>query len=489
MKSLICFVIDALSTEVVDRALAEGRLPNLASLVERGQRRDSRAVFPSITPAATASLLTGDPPAVHGIAGAHWIDENEECVAYYGDDLWAILEEGLDTFLNDFLVTLNYQRLRVPGLFHELDDAGRSTACINYLWFRGAHRHHVVEPWLLKLVPGVSLESEIEGPRWLQLGDFVSGMPEGVTPTAGGGIMNRLGFNDERTMDTLLQLHEVGLPDFTLAYLPNNDFESHERGPSEAVDVLERFDERLGELFDHAGGVDAFLDRTMVVLTGDHAQSELVEDAEERGIELDDVLAEFKIGRAGAYWSETDDLVVCPNLRAAQVYCREPGSLDAVVARLLGDSRVDQVFLPPGARDGWFEVSTADRGRFRFRESERDDAVRDEFGNRWEWEGDATAVDATFSNGTVDFGDYPNALERIAGGFGPCTAPILATARVGYEFRVHGTSIHAAGSHGSLHRRDSISPLVVAGCDELELPTAMRAIDVAPLCKRLLGVD
>ena len=43
------------------------------------------------------------------------------------------------------------------------------------------------------------------------------------------------------------------------------------------------------------------------------------------------------------------------------------------------------------------------------------------------------------------------------------------------------------GSHGSLHREDSTSPLIVVGTD-LELPESTRLTDVEPLCLALLGL-
>lgn len=484
MKRVLCLIVDALASNVVNDAFDAGRLPNLRAIADRGVRRDSTAVFPSVTPAATASLVTGEYPATHGIAGAHWIDEEAESVAYYGDDLWVILREGIDDFLNDFLVTLNYERLLVPGVFREVERSGRTAACINYLWFRGDHPHPVREPWLVRLMPGVSMESEVCGPKWLQLGDFVSGMPDGVEPTSAGGIRRRFGFNDERTLGTLRQLIDVGLPDFTLAYLPDNDFESHDRGPREAVDVLERLDASLGELFEDCGGLDRLLETTAIVVTGDHSQSPLVNNEEDRAIELADVLDEFAVGAPGAYWTDADELLVCPNLRAAQLYARDDDVRERVVARLLEESRIDQVLRAPDA-DGWFEVLTANRGELRFRRA--DDGLRDAHGNAWACHGDLGAIDAESDGGRLVYRDYPNALERIEGGFGPRSARLWVTARLGYEFRARGTAVHAAGSHGSLHRRDSTSPLLVAGHDDVPVPESPRAVDVVPLCRAVLG--
>jgi hypothetical protein len=95
-KPVLLAVIDALATRVVLPAFERGDLPNLRRLTELGvMRPESTAIFPSITPAATAALITGGYPRDHGIAGAYWYDSGRDEVAYFGDDFWVILEHAL----------------------------------------------------------------------------------------------------------------------------------------------------------------------------------------------------------------------------------------------------------------------------------------------------------------------------------------------------------------------------------------------------------
>jgi hypothetical protein len=50
--------------------------------------------------------------------------------------------------------------------------------------------------------------------------------------------------------------------------------------------------------------------------------------------------------------------------------------------------------------------------------------------------------------------------------------------------------LHPGGSHGSLHKDDSTMPLLLAGAPEgVTLPDHPRAVDVAPLCLKVLGID
>lgn len=72
----------------------------------------SVTMFPSITPAATSTIITGAYPAEHGIAGASWYDSAREEIAYYGDDFWIIMREGFGRFINDFLLRLSSRPTR-----------------------------------------------------------------------------------------------------------------------------------------------------------------------------------------------------------------------------------------------------------------------------------------------------------------------------------------------------------------------------------------
>jgi predicted AlkP superfamily phosphohydrolase/phosphomutase len=59
--------IDGLDWRVVDEAIAEGRLPNLAGLIERGTRGTLRSIRPPRSPVVWTSIATGELPSEHGI--------------------------------------------------------------------------------------------------------------------------------------------------------------------------------------------------------------------------------------------------------------------------------------------------------------------------------------------------------------------------------------------------------------------------------------
>lgn len=510
MKKVMLVIIDALASRVIDPALRQGRLPNLQRLAQAASwRGDSIAVFPSITPAATSSLITGKYPIDHNVFGAYWYKPEEKTVVYYDYDMWGILRKGIGNFIEDFIVRLNKDFLRTTTLFHDVTQAGKVGVSLNYLVFSGERDHEVHIPALLQLLPGIPLKQSLKGPELLYFGDFVqTPLPNsGEVPSVPGGPLNSFGYTDKTSAQLALDLIEDhGLPDFSVLYLPENDRNSHAKGPEAAVEDLAKTDALLGKIFDAYGGLEQMLHEVAVVLTGDHSQSDVVDEKEEAGIVLDEVLAEFSVAATGTPMENQDDLVVCPNLRTAQIYFHTPtqDALHAVVHDLLADTRVDQVMWSAALLDAdqiGIHVVTRARGQLHFwpaqdGEGEAPNRARDAYGCVWCWEGDLEVVDATVEE-TEDgaqlvFRAYPNAFERIDRAVTAHESGHLwMTAFPGYEFNLGGSSVHVGGgSHGSLHRLDSISPLWVAGApDGFDFPKAPRSVDVAPICRALLGID
>ena len=498
MKILLV-VIDAATPGVVCPAIRTGRLPLMQQLAEAGTLHEASAtIFPSITPAATTSIITGGYPAEHGIAGASWFDRGREEVAYYGDDFWVIAREGFGEFIRDFLLRLNGDRLHAPTLFEMIERSGRRAACLNYLVFRGIVPHHVRIPGLLAALPGVPLSETVEGPSTLYLGDFVgTPSPHGRKLHGKGGLLHRFGMDDASTGALLRDLCEEGvLPDFTVAYFADNDYRSHEVGPHAALDVVERVDAMLAEAFAAAGGVARLLEDTCVIVTSDHGHCDVLDDAERAVIRLDRVLANFRQAELGEAWRSNDQIMICPNMRAAQIYLKHPAAELAarVAADVLTDRRVDQVLcraslLRPGA-EGYVVLSG--RGRIEFASAANGQADgEDAFGGRWRWKGEPETLDLQLDDGRLEFSLYPNAFERIAGVLDlPESGEIWVAAKPGCEFEVPGGKAHVGGaSHGALHALDSLSPVLMAGgATAPRLPRAMRSVDIAPLCMELLGV-
>ena len=495
-SKVLLVVIDAATPHVVCPAVQTGRLPVMRRLAELGaMHQRSVSIFPSITPAATSTIITGAYPAEHGIAGASWFDAAREEVAYYGDDFWVIAREGFGRFINDFLLRLNGDRMRAPTLFEMVERAGRTAACLNYLVFKGSVPHKVNVPGLIAALPGVPFTEMVDGPSVLCLGDFVgTRTPHGHKPDEKGGLLHRFGMDDASTAAMLKDLAGKGaLPDFTVAYFADNDYISHEVGPTAALPVVERVDAALGAAFEAAGGLDRFLEHTAVIITSDHGHCDVLNDPG-TVVRLDQVLAGFRQAELGRAWRSKDEVMICPNMRAAQIYVRQPRpeAIEHIASTLLMHPGVDQVMWRKrltGTEAG-YTVQTRD-ARLNFRREGSNDNAIDEFGGFWHWSGDPAALTLDQEGRSLYFRDYPNAFERIAGVLDlDQSGELWVTARPGFEFEVPGGKAHVGGaSHGALHALDSFSPVIVAGGGApVRLPVAMRSLDIAPLCMEILGI-
>ncbi len=495
MKVLLV-VSDAATPRVVGPAIQTGRLPTMQRLVERGSYHDTcTTIFPSITPAATSSIITGEYPASSGIVGASWFDAETGNVAYFGDDFWVVARAGFRSFLDDFLIGLNDDRMAAPTLFEIVERAGMRAACLNYLIFKGIHQHEVKVPTALRLLPGVRRKEHVLGPSIIAIGDFLTTHTMRGKPLDDvGGVLHRFGMDDASTSELLFELAEDTFPDFTVAYFADNDYRSHEVGPYEALEVVERVDRGLGRAFEAAGGLDKVLQEMFVVITSDHGHCEILPDHDRGAICLDQILSDFKQSVIGRPWTAGDEIMICPNMRAAQVYFRRSTARDLrrAVEAVLSDARVDHAIFRgsdiEGVRDR-FWVHSRHRGLEFWRGATGTQAT-DAFGTTWSWQGDLGVVDARLDGSRLVWGDYPNAFERLAGALEHRhSATLWVTARPGCEFEVPGGSAHlGGGSHGGLHALESYCPLIVAGPTPVELPPNVRTIDVAPLCLNLLGI-
>jgi hypothetical protein len=304
--------------------------------------------------------------------------------------------------------------------------------------------------------------------------------------------------DDAATRAVLCRLASQGtLPDFTVAYFADNDYRSHQVGPHAALPVVERVDAALDAVFDAAGGLERFLTDTCVVVTSDHGHCDVLSDRALAAVRLDRTLAEFRQATLGRPWRGRDEILICPNLRSAQIYVREPSParIERVAAAAIAEPGVDQVIwraalTNPGASG--YVVATARRGRLEFRRAASGpDAARDAFGTRWSWRGESSALDVACDGDVIVFDSYPNAFERIANALDlDQSGEMWLTAQPGREFEVRSGTAHVGGaSHGALHALDSLCPVIVAGGQrEVFLPRDLRSVDIAPLCLSMLGV-
>jgi hypothetical protein len=114
-------------------------------------------------------------------------------------------------------------------------------------------------------------------------------------------------------------------------------------------------------------------------------------------------------------------------------------------------------------------------------------------GAEWECSGDLAALDLERDGDRLRSESYPDALGRL---WSALTAPhagdLLISATLGYECVDWGGTSHVGGgSHGSLHRGDSLGPLLFCGCGPAEPGEREQwsLRDIAPAVLEHFGIE
>ena len=107
-QPVVVVCVDGCEPEYLNQAIAAGRMPWLAGLRERGLCLTADCVVPSFTNPNNLSIVTGVPPAVHGICGNYFWDR----------------EADAEVMMND------PRYLRAPTLLAALSGAGAKVAVV-----------------------------------------------------------------------------------------------------------------------------------------------------------------------------------------------------------------------------------------------------------------------------------------------------------------------------------------------------------------------
>src|SRR3954463_13851859 len=100
--------IDGSEPGYIERAIEQGLAPNLDRLMRTGANLGAQSVIPSFTDPNNISIITGRPPAVHGIAGNYFLDP----------------ATGQEVMMNDA------KFMRAPTIMKALQDGGAKVAVV-----------------------------------------------------------------------------------------------------------------------------------------------------------------------------------------------------------------------------------------------------------------------------------------------------------------------------------------------------------------------
>lgn len=503
MKKVILVLIDSLRPQAVQKALKDGYLPALSWLIERGWVSwECASIYPTMTPAASSSIITGLMPSEHHVAGFAWFDRREDRYVNYGGNVDAVLRLGPSQVLNDLFYHLNHTHLtrEVPTLFEVLEGAGITCGNINFFMYRGVKKWKLRVPFWANLLTAGKIKRQLKGPTWNFLGNLLSlpadfRVPPGMEAPA--GPLTKYGINDEFGGTVAHWLIKSGKqPDFLFLYLPDTDGYCHRHHPDNIVPSLVRADRQVAKILDAYSCWEEALAENLFIVMGDHSQS-WVRDDGTGIISLEKLFPGFSIARYRHRRGSGFDLALCSNERSAHVYLLKPDPVlrREVIARAAAEPRIDQITWLEEGEDGrrYYRVKRGgEEGELCFR---RGGSLKDVYGNRWEVEGDLSLVDARVEGDTLYYGAYPNPLDNIASYLDDNKAgDVQLAARPTYEFSDEGMPVHPGrGSHGSFHRDDALVPLIIAGVEEEKIPQPLREhpmiIDVAPFILQHFQVE
>jgi hypothetical protein len=501
-RKLVLTVIDGLKPAMLERAVQQGRAPILKAIMERGAYVDDCvAAFPSVTPVCAASITTGAGPDKHRIPSMNWYDRAEERYVEYGSSFGASRRAGVLRSLTDTVYNMNGKHLapELPTVFERLDDAGLRTAGTTYLIYRGRHRHQVANETALARIAGAVFQGEsVMGPRELFYADLFASRRTGCR-----GQLGMPGQRDQHSGCVGAHLVEHDLFDFMLFSLPDNDAFSHRNGPHATVASIGGADRQLERLVHAGGGLERFLDEHAMIVLADHSHA-----AVERRISLTAAFSEWDVAqprpngarRRAAAAEETAELEEDPGAqialglaqRSAMIYVLDEQHRERLATRAAREAAaipgVDLVMRRTAPREGSI---AAERGELRF--APGGDLV-DLRGRRWSVDGELATLHARVEDGRLLTPDYPDALARVWSALTcPTAGDVLLSAAPGFEFVDWGGADHVGGgSHGSLHKSDSLGALLWCGLDAHPTRDAHEQWslqDMLPLVTEHFGLD
>jgi hypothetical protein len=432
MKKVLLLIVDGCTPRVLEPAPHGDQLPHVLAVREASFVEPAGStIFPSLTPAALTSLVTGVYPCQHGILGTHWYDEDEDEAVHYDAEPGSGF--GTADFTNEDEVQLSQDRLQVQTLFQLVKEAG------------------------------------------LQTTSFI--------------------IDAERAADPLIQMAQSRtLPDLTAVYFPlyQRDGDQAEAATlmrfdrclgdmSAAYGSLETLlhDACLIITAGHARSqID--IDEENAVIQADNVLADFTVADTDQPWHPDDDLRLYPNGRALQIYFQDLELELFHTVIARL-------QADERIDQVMWRADITEEY------EKGYRVATSERKALHFWPgASGPNTGTDQQGCAWSWAGSLGAVDGRLSQEkTLSFPTYPNAFERIVGVL-DCrhSGHLWATARLGHTFGLSSNhSQLSSDAYGSLHYHDSGVPFLIAGAPaDVALPVHIRTIDVAPLCLSILDV-
>ena len=299
-RPLVVICCDGSEPDYMEVAMQEGLMPNLKRIIAKGENRRGHSVIPSFTNPNNLSIVTGRPPAVHGICGNYLIDP----------------ATGQETMMND------PKWLRAPTIFEAFQKAGAKIAM-------------VTAKDKLRLLLGKGLVFDGTAVAFSsEKADKVNMAENGIADACG---LVGMGVPDVYSAELSEFVFAAGVkllhsmkPD--LMYLSTTDYVQHKYAPGSAGanSFYAMMDKYLGEL-DAAGAT--------IIIVADHGMKDKhLGNGEPDVLYLQDVLdAKFGAGKTKVILPITDPYVVhhgaLGSFATVYTYGPDVGEVMAVIAK------------------------------------------------------------------------------------------------------------------------------------------------------------
>lgn len=472
---IVLIVVDSLMSEPLLRAVNEGKAPAFSYLIKNGKfNSEVISSYPTMSVTIDSTLLTGTYADQHKIPGLIWYKNDENRMISYGSGLSEIWNNGVRNVASDSVIHLNQKHLskEVQTIHEQLANRKFQSASINGLLYRGSVKHQLNVPKLLSLVNLLPKEIEVNAPSVFSLGALSQYNNKNDNQKY---IWKRMGVNNQFTANELKYLIEQKkLPDFTLAYLPDADASIHKKGPTD-ISGIEKVDEAIQDIFNTFSSWEEALKEVTWIVLGDSGQSLINKDKKTALIDLNNSLKNYTFWKSE---NKNAQLAIAINERMAYIYLNDQDlTLLEIVNILKEDKRIGFIAWKDEQDEVMNHVVTPlNEGELIF--SPKGKYV-DDYEQYWNLDGDLSILDIELTDeGHIQYEDYPDALARLNGALHSQEGRvIIVDAKPSYEFIEEHSHDHAGGGgHGSLHKVDSIIPLIVTGTNEL--PEHFRLVDV-----------
>ncbi|WP_235872280.1 alkaline phosphatase family protein [Siminovitchia acidinfaciens] len=481
LKPVILLNIDSLMPEPLEMAVQTGRAPALKFLIENGSYFSNMvSSFPTMSVTIDSSLLTGTYADKHRVPGLNWFDDSKKEIINYGTGFRETFRLGIRRSVHNMLYRLNNEHLssKVTTIFEDLASMGIPSASINSFVYRGNTPKRLHVPRLFSTL------TRFEDGEWItntppifSLGLFSKLRPWGYTPQIAAG-------SDKYTTRELQHLiRKNNLPGFTFCIFQDMDFRIHFKGPMD-IKGIAKIDREIQKILSMYSSWKEALNRNVWMVMGDNGHSSTGTKYREFIIDLRKILKEYRIARIQRKVHEKDQLVLCVNQRMAYIYLLDKNlSMSSIIERLKSDQRIDiiawkekdSVHIASGMKEG--SLHYCPTGEY-----------TDVYNQSWRMEGNHDLLDLNVTNDKkLSYGDYPDALARVYSALHSHSGRfIVVNAKPGCDFKAQSTPFHLSGAaHGSLHKQESLVPLVIAGTTEK--PTLPRHVDMKEFILRIVS--